>query len=71
MKPTRLKAGDEIRVIAPSRSLAIVKGEQRRLAEERLSELGFRVTYGDTTLVHDDFLLQFYRRSYRGFTCCF
>lgn len=55
MKPARLKAGDEIRVIAPSRSLAIVKGEQRRLAEERLTELGFRVTYGDTALVHDDF----------------
>ena len=55
MRPSHLKAGDEIRVIAPSRSLAIVKGEQRRLAEERLRELGFRVTYGDTTLVHDDF----------------
>lgn len=55
MKPARLQVGDEIRVIAPSRSLAIVKGEQRRLAEERLVELGFRVTYGDTVLVHDDF----------------
>lgn len=55
MKPSRLKAGDEIRVIAPSRSLAIVKGEQRRLAEERLVELGFKVTYGKTALVHDDF----------------
>ncbi len=55
MIPSRLKAGDEIRVIAPSRSLAIVKGEQRRLAEERLTELGFHVTYGETALVHDDF----------------
>ncbi|MFI8495468.1 S66 peptidase family protein [Peribacillus butanolivorans] len=55
MKPSRLKAGDEIRIIAPSRSLAIVKGEQRRLAEERLMELGFKVTYGNTALVHDDF----------------
>ncbi|AZV43963.1 S66 family peptidase [Peribacillus asahii] len=55
MKPSRLQAGDEIRVIAPSRSLAIVKGDQRKLAEERLTELGFRVTYGDTALVHDDF----------------
>ena len=35
--------------------LAIVKGEQRRLAEERLMELGFKVTYGNTALVHDDF----------------
>jgi muramoyltetrapeptide carboxypeptidase len=55
MIPSSLKAGDEIRVIAPSRSLAIVKGEQRRLAEERLTELGFHVTYGETALVHDDF----------------
>lgn len=55
MKPSRLKSGDEIRVIAPSRSLAIVKGEQRRLAEERLVGLGFKVTYGKTALVHDDF----------------
>lgn len=55
MKPSRLQAGDEIRVIAPSRSLAIVKGEQRRLAEERLTELGFKVTYGKTVLFHDDF----------------
>ena len=55
MKPSRLQAGDEIRVIAPSRSLAIVKGEQRRLAEERLIELGFIVTYGKTALFHDDF----------------
>ncbi|AOH55328.1 peptidase S66 [Peribacillus muralis] len=55
MIPSRLQAGDEIRVIAPSRSLAIVKGEQRRLAEERLTELGFKVTYGKTALFHDDF----------------
>ncbi len=55
MKPSHLNAGDEIRIIAPSRSLAIVKGEQRRLAEERLTELGFHVTYGDTALMHDDF----------------
>ena len=55
MKPSRLKAGDEIRVIAPSRSLAIVKGEQRRLAEERWTELGFKVTSGETVLYHDDF----------------
>jgi len=55
MVPERLKAGDEIRVLAPSRSLAIVKGEQRRIAEERLSDLGFIVTYGKTALEHDDF----------------
>jgi muramoyltetrapeptide carboxypeptidase len=55
MQPKKLQAGDEIRVIAPSRSLAIVKGEQRRLAEERLTELGLTVTYGKTALEHDEF----------------
>lgn len=55
MKPSQLQAGDEIRVIAPSRSLALIKGDHRRLAEERLTELGFHVTYGDTVFVHDNF----------------
>jgi muramoyltetrapeptide carboxypeptidase len=41
MVPSRLKAGDEIRIIAPSRSMAIMKGEQRTIAEERLNLLGF------------------------------
>lgn len=55
MMPSRLHKGDEVRVIAPSRSIAIVKGDQRRLAEERLGELGLKVTYGDTAFNHDDF----------------
>ncbi|WP_110928015.1 S66 peptidase family protein [Bacillus massiliglaciei] len=55
MRPSVLKAGDEIRVIAPSRSLAIVKGDQRSLAEERLKNMGFKVTYGKTAFQHDDF----------------
>lgn len=55
MIPERLRQGDEIRVIAPSRSLGIVKGEQRRLAEERLAGMGYKVTYGKTALDHDEF----------------
>lgn len=55
MQPTCIQAGDELRIIAPSRSIAIVKGEQRRLAEERLTKLGFTLTYGETALVHDHF----------------
>ncbi|WP_419881103.1 S66 family peptidase [Peribacillus sp. B-H-3] len=52
---TKLKVGDEIRIIAPSRSLAIIKGEQRRIAEERLNKMGFAVTFGKNSLHHDEF----------------
>ncbi|MCA1027247.1 S66 peptidase family protein [Cytobacillus kochii] len=55
MFPKRLQSGDEIRIIAPSRSMAVIKGEQRRLAEERLANLGFNITYGQYVLEHDDF----------------
>lgn len=58
MFPKRLQSGDEIRIIAPSRSMAVIKGEQRRLAEERLANLGFNITYGQYVLEHDDFLVQ-------------
>lgn len=53
MQPPRLHPGDEIRVIAPSMSMAIVKGKQIELAKERLEELGFRVTFGRHVDEHD------------------
>lgn len=43
--PPKLKPGDEIRVIAPSRSLGIISPELRETARQRLEELGFRVTF--------------------------
>lgn len=52
----RLKAGDEVRVVAPSRSLSqpfitpIIP-----LAEQRLSELGFKLTYGKHAKETDEF----------------
>ncbi|CAH0347356.1 putative murein peptide carboxypeptidase [Bacillus sp. CECT 9360] len=55
MVPSTLKAGDEIRIIAPSRSMAIIKGEQREIAEDRLKQLGFNVTYGKNINDHDEF----------------
>ncbi|RBP89130.1 muramoyltetrapeptide carboxypeptidase LdcA involved in peptidoglycan recycling [Cytobacillus firmus] len=55
MLAERLKPGDEIRVIAPSRSMAIIKGEQLRIAQERLNQLGFTVTYGKNAELHDEF----------------
>ncbi|MBX0357254.1 S66 peptidase family protein [Halobacillus sp. Nhm2S1] len=45
MIPEKLKKGDEIRVISPSKSLAIVAPDQQNLAVERLNRAGFKVTF--------------------------
>ncbi|MBB6444578.1 S66 family peptidase [Bacillus benzoevorans] len=50
-----LQPGDEIRVIAPSASMAIVKEKQLEIAENRMRQLGFRVTYGKNVHNHDEF----------------
>ena len=43
--PTKLKKGDEIRVISPSCSLSIVSNDNRDLAIKRLTDMGFQVTF--------------------------
>lgn len=45
MLPTKLKKGDEIRVISPSCSLSIVSNKNRNLAIKRLNNMGFQVTF--------------------------
>lgn len=55
MFANRLQPGDEIRVIAPSTSMAMLKEEQIDIAVERLSKLGFHVTYGKNVYTHDEF----------------
>lgn len=45
MIPEKLKKGDEIRVISPAKSLAIVAPEQQDLAIERLNQAGFNVSF--------------------------
>jgi muramoyltetrapeptide carboxypeptidase LdcA involved in peptidoglycan recycling len=55
MFPARLNLGDEIRVIAPSTSMALVKGEQVQIAKDRLESLGFQVTFGKHVKEHDEF----------------
>lgn len=46
MIPNKLQPGDEIRVIAPARSMAILNDETKKIADQALSELGFKVTFG-------------------------
>jgi len=53
--PDKLKAGDEIRVIAPSSSMSIIADGPRRIGDERLMELGFKVTFGRHVDESDDF----------------
>ncbi|KEK25536.1 S66 family peptidase [Bacillus gaemokensis] len=45
MIPSKLKQGDEIRVISPSCSLSIVSDYTSNLAIKRLKNMGFRVTF--------------------------
>ena len=55
MLPNRLSPGDEIRVIAPSTSMALIKGKQVEIATQRLNQLGFTVTFGKHVDDHDEF----------------
>ncbi|MBA4537766.1 LD-carboxypeptidase [Bacillus aquiflavi] len=55
MFANKLKIGDEIRVIASSTSMAVVKGEQVEIAAARLHNLGFKVTFGRHVNTHDEF----------------
>ena len=51
----KLVPGDEIRVIAPATSMVILKGAQVDLSVERLTKLGFNVTFGKNAEAHDEF----------------
>lgn len=53
MVPQKLKAGDEVRIIAPSRSMAILGEDCKKIANKRLEELGLKVTFGKHVLEAD------------------
>ena len=55
MIPNKLKNGDEVRVIAPSRSMKIINNETHEIATKRLNDLGLKVTFGKNTEICDDF----------------
>ena len=55
MIANRLKTGDEIRVISPSRSLSIVDPINQKIAMERLEKMGFNVTFGENCYERDEF----------------
>ncbi len=47
MIPQKLKKGDEVRIIAPSRSMVILGEDCKKIATQRLEELGLKVTFGE------------------------
>ena len=44
--PNKIKTGDEVRVIAPSRSLALIAKEHIEIAIRRFNEMGLKVSFG-------------------------
>lgn len=45
MKPAKLQAGDEIRIISPSMSLGVIAEEQIVAATKKLEAFGFTVSF--------------------------
>lgn len=46
LKPSRLKSGDTIGIIAPASSAALIKSENLEMAKNKLESFGFKVLYG-------------------------
>ena len=53
MIPEKKKKGDEVRVIAPSRSMVILGEDCKKIATERLEALGLKVTFGKYVMEAD------------------
>jgi len=53
--PPKLQSGDEIRIIAPARSLAVIGQEEREIADEWFAELGLKLSFGTHMDETDDF----------------
>lgn len=54
--PSKLKSGDEIRVIAPVRSLSIISKDQRVISIKNFQKLGLNVTFGKHVEEKDEFV---------------
>jgi muramoyltetrapeptide carboxypeptidase len=53
--PAKLRPGDLIRVVAPSRSLTLISEDARPVSDRRLAELGLRVSFGEHVAERDPF----------------
>ena len=48
--PKKLRIGDEVRIIAPSRSMKVLKDDVIRIAKRRLEKDGLKVTFGKNVM---------------------
>jgi muramoyltetrapeptide carboxypeptidase len=55
MYPDKLKNGDETRIIAPVRSLAIISADSRSIADKRFADLNLKITFGKHVEEIDEF----------------
>ncbi len=55
MIPNKLKIGDEIRIIAPSRSMGIISEETKQEANKNLEKMGFKISFGKNIEKIDSF----------------
>ena len=53
--PAKLKSGDEVRIVAPARSLVIIAKEMREIANQRFADLGMKLSFGKHVEESDDF----------------
>lgn len=54
--PQKLKAGDEVRVIAPARSMSLISKELREIADKCFTDMGLKLTFGKHIEESDDFV---------------
>jgi muramoyltetrapeptide carboxypeptidase LdcA involved in peptidoglycan recycling len=54
--PDKLKVGDEIRIIAPSRSIKLLSQETKDIANKRFMKLGFKLSFGKHINESDEFI---------------
>ncbi len=54
--PQKLRIGDEVRIIAPSRSMAIISKETREIANKRFADLGLKLSFGKHIEESDEFI---------------
>lgn len=54
--PYKLRCNDEVRIIAPSRSLKLISEETRNFANRCFDEMGLKVTFSKNCELSDDFM---------------
>lgn len=54
--PNKLQKGDEVRIVAPARSLSMISKELKEIASNRFKKLGLKLSFGKYVKKSDDFV---------------